>query len=197
MSDALLPLADASDSFLVRVVRWVAVICVAKGLLGIGSAISEFLYARYYYSPAIAPLSMRLEHGMRVFSAVVMVLLAIAGLGLLRSRPWSRPLLMVWAVLTVVMSIASTCVSLARIAEIQQRTRPTTFPAGMASAYQPMPTGYLTMMSLLSAIGYWAFPILILAIVMQPEVRELLMRRHIGSKAVQSPAPPSDGGEGQ
>src|SRR3954470_14808306 len=98
---------DAHD-FLRRVLRWLAIVCVALG----GVRLSSFLvypfryrgvWPAWYYSSGFRRLELLAHYA----TAGTATLLIVGGIALLRWRSWSRAVLLTWAALVAMVSLTS------------------------------------------------------------------------------------------
>jgi hypothetical protein len=164
----LLPVQDtttppAQSEFLPRVLRCLAAVCFAYGLIGTLDMTVRFATYGLRY-PSYGPSYYTVQRGIEIFSGGLSVLLLVAAIALWRWKSWSRVTLIVWAALWIVMGIVSN--AFWRISFLQQR-RTTTQPQ-----FLPSPL-YYTWLTMSSMVQRAAFPAIVLCILLQPQVSKL------------------------
>ena len=158
--------AAESRTFLHRVLRWVAFLALAYGLL---QAVSLFAYAATvgfpYYRYFIWPRW--LDIGMSLLLIASATTVMVGGWGLLRWRSWGRVVLIVWSVLAILLGLAQ---AIASTAHFVRRAAATTQSAAQAQ------TGLMVWSSLYDWMTSSALPVVFLAVLLQPEVAKLWAR---------------------
>jgi hypothetical protein len=152
-----------SRTFLHRVLRWIAIVALALGLLQVVTLIvytvsSGFPYDRYWLPNTAAAISMS---AMRIASAAILV---VGGWGLLRWKYWGRVVLIVWSVLSILLALASTIGS---VVFISREVAATTQPTGQSNA------GLMIWTSVHHWLDNCALPVLFLAALFQPEAAKM------------------------
>jgi hypothetical protein len=94
----------------------------------------------------------------------------IGGFGLLRCKPWGRALLLLWAPLSMVAQMAASLCWLV--------------PSASARIATPQPSGppvaFIGWMTITELLSHYAFPVLVMAVLLQPDVRRLWANRTRG-----------------
>jgi hypothetical protein len=101
------------------------------------------------------------------------ILLLVASVALLRWRPWARKALLIWACSSMVLGLAAMVVWYVPYANSLAQSSASTRP------------GYTSFLmnawySLANVLGEWAFPLLVLLILRQPEIAALWAHRSAG-----------------
>jgi hypothetical protein len=157
------------DGFLPRVLRWIAILTIVIGTVGAISFITLTLL-RIFHSPWVGSRVPRADRYIAFALALASILSAVGGYGLLRWKPWGRTLLLVWAPLSMSARLATSLYWLVPYASVRAAT---TQPAGAPMAF----IGLMVVMELLS---HYAFPLLVMAVLLQPDVRKLWANRTRG-----------------
>ena len=170
MADERFPITPPAEThdFVRRVLRWLAVVCVAVGALRAVSFIVQstsyrWWWPSFYYSAGLQ----KLEVGLRYIMVAGAILLLIGGVALVRWKSWSRTILLIWAAVAILSTFTSNAIWFSRyVMERAASTQP---------AFQPS-IALMGWYMLANWIDSCAFPVVVAAVLLQPEVAHLWAR---------------------
>lgn len=155
------PLRQPQDDqdFLLRVLRWIAILCIAYGLFRLanyGATIAQGGFARFGVGQFRS-----LGFSLGLLLLVTNVLLLVGGAALLGRKRWGRTLLLLWAATGAAVHLGSSVLYLLNFNSSAGGTAPGNSP------------GYFFWMMFTYFIDAMAFPLLVAIVLLQREVAQL------------------------
>ena len=147
------------------VLRWLAVLCLAYGVLGIANRVTALvaLHAAHYQLPDGSERASILNSVMGVVVAIEYALAAAGGAGLLARKRWGRTLLLTWAIASMATSLATTIFSVVGgVAAIS---------SGLPATRDGSPFSVIIWAMLINLLSGSVFPLLVAGILWQAGVR--------------------------
>jgi hypothetical protein len=158
--------------FLHRAIRIVALILLAYAAVHALQYVAIFSIQGVGWRYARGPYQFA-ERALQLSHLGTMLLLLVGAIGLLKWKPWSRPAVMLWAVLSICMSFV------AGVPWLLQYARDVAAATGTTRAvFQPL--WQVVLWQMLSAINQAFFPLLVWLLLRQPEVAGRFSRRPSG-----------------
>ena len=153
-----------------RVVRILALIALAYAALHLLQFAAIFLFQGVGWQYARDPYRF-MERAIQLSHLGMMLLLLVGAVGLLKWKPWSRPAVMLWAGLSMIVGFISGVPWLLQYASDMAA-------ATTRAVYQPM--WQMVLWQLLAAINQIFLPLLVWLLLRQPEVASRFTRRPSG-----------------
>ena len=175
-----------SPDFLRRVLRWLAIICLAAGLisvLNLGTWLAFYPRNVYRYGG----MTGRAGFAVNLAYLALPILGVVGGWALLRWKPWARRVLIAWALADIALGFISNILWYVDYATSMSRAAATT---RMTS---PVPSvAFQGWSMLVTCLARMPFPLIVLIVMLQPEVKELWARRAGGAFEVLPIVRPAD-----
>ena len=158
--------------------RELALISIGLAVLHIANLTVELVRNDFGFPGGnYGPFWGRVQQGTHLLYLLDNVLLLVAAIALLRWKPWSRAALLIWAAVEMAGSVVSGLAWFIPYASQVART-PTA-----CSQHQPS-VASICWMLLSTVVADWAFPLLVVVILRQPEVARLWARKSGGFEVV-------------
>jgi hypothetical protein len=143
------------------VLRWLAVVCLAYGLLGLANGVTVLAAVHATHESSLERISI-LSWGIGVVKAIAFVLAAAGGAGLLARKRWGRTLLLTWALASIGAGLVATIFSvISGLAAVSAGSPPTRDGTSFCAAIWAM---------LIDLLSRSVFPLLVAGILWHADI---------------------------